>query len=44
MEDEMSGAFGRPRRRWKDSIRTDLKEEDGQVWTVFTAGTSGRIL
>jgi hypothetical protein len=36
--------LGRPRRRWVDSIKTDL---DGVVWTEliwFRIGTSGGLL
>jgi hypothetical protein len=38
--------LGRPRRRWEDNIRMDLRE-DGVVWTgliCLKIGTSGRFL
>jgi hypothetical protein len=40
--------LGRPRRRWVDNIKTDLKERwDGMVWTGsiwLRIGTSGGLL
>jgi hypothetical protein len=37
----------RPRRRWEDGIRMDLREIDWGVWSGFTLlriGTSGGLL
>jgi hypothetical protein len=40
--------LGRPRRRWVDNIKMNLRErEDGVVWTVLIwlrIGTSGRLM
>jgi hypothetical protein len=38
---------GRPRHRWEDNIRMDLREMGGEVWTGFVwfrIGTSGGLL
>jgi hypothetical protein len=38
---------GRPKRRWEDNIRIDLREIGGKVWTGFIwlrIGTSGVVL
>jgi hypothetical protein len=39
--------LGRPRCRWENSIRMDVREMDGRVWNGFIwlrLGTSGRLL
>jgi hypothetical protein len=39
--------LGRPRRRWDDGIRTDLRETGLGVWIGFDwrrTGTGGRLL
>jgi hypothetical protein len=39
--------FGRPRRRWEDGIKIDLKEIGWGVWSGFTwlrIGTVGGLL
>jgi hypothetical protein len=39
--------LGRPRRRWVNNIKVDLKRYDEVVWTVsiwLRIGTSGRFL
>jgi hypothetical protein len=39
--------LGRPRRRWADNIKMDLREIDGMVWTGsiwLRIGTSGGLL
>jgi hypothetical protein len=47
---EMRNAYkviGRPRHKWEDNIRTDLKKIGGKVWTGsmwLRIGTSGRLL
>jgi hypothetical protein len=45
---EGESPFGRPRRRWEDGIRMDLREIDlGGVWSGFDwlrTGTGGGLL
>jgi hypothetical protein len=39
--------FGRPRRRWKDEIRMDHRENGWEVWSGFNwlrIGTGGGLL
>jgi hypothetical protein len=39
--------LGRPRRRWKDNIRMDLREYGTKVWTGFIwlrIGNSGGLM
>jgi hypothetical protein len=39
--------LGRPRHRWEDNIRMDIREIGGKVWTGFIwlrIGISGRLL
>jgi hypothetical protein len=33
---ERNSPLGRPRRKWKDGIRVDLREISWGVWSVFT--------
>ena len=38
--------LGRPRPRWKDNIKDDLKKMGGRAWIGFNShrrGTSGRL-
>jgi hypothetical protein len=44
---EVRKPFGRPRRRWEDSIRMDLRDIGWGVWSGFTLlriGTNGGLL
>jgi hypothetical protein len=39
--------LGKPRRRWVDNIKMDLRKKDGMVWTGLIwlrIGTSGGLL
>jgi hypothetical protein len=39
--------LGRPRHKWKDSIKMDLREMGGKAWTGciwLRTGTSGELL
>jgi len=33
--------LGRPSRRWKENVKSDLKETGGRVWTQFIRRTVG---
>jgi hypothetical protein len=44
---EGKGPLGRPRRRWEDGVRMDLREIDLGVWIGFDwlrTGTGGGLL
>jgi hypothetical protein len=36
------GRPGRPKHRWEDTIKMDLREMDGRVWTGFMAQHSNQ--
>jgi hypothetical protein len=43
-EHEGNRQLGRPKRRWGDNIRMDLRENNGKFWTLFISlriGTNG---
>jgi hypothetical protein len=44
---EWEKSLGRPRRKWKDNIKVDLREIGGVVWTRLKwlrIGARGRLL
>jgi hypothetical protein len=44
---EVKKPLGRPRRRWVDNIKMDLRDKNGILWTGFIwlwIGTSGELL